>query len=152
MTSTERVRAPRAAAPWHLWVAGVLVLALYAMGARDFVLTAAMDRGYFLAQGYGPAQIAYFTDYPLALRSIWALNLAAGLAAPALLLLRSRWAGPAALVSAAAQLCLLVLTFALRDRWAVLGPAMSLVDIAVVPITLGLWIYARVLRRRGVLR
>ncbi len=144
-------RAPRIRAPWHLWVIGLVFLGLYVIGARDFVLTRSLDSGYFAALGYGPDQIAYFTDYPAIPAILWGTNITTGLLAAILLLLRSRWATVAALVAAISQLILLVITFGLMGRWEILGPRLSIVDIGVCMMTIGLWLYCAALSRRHIL-
>ncbi|MGP3962613.1 hypothetical protein ACTWPT_42140 [Nonomuraea sp. 3N208] len=131
---------------------GLVLLALYLVGARDYILTRTLNQGYFAEQGYGPAQIAYFTDYPAIPAIFWTINIAAGLAAALLLLFHSRRATLVALIAAASQLCLLAITFGFMDRWAVLGPRFSLVDIGVWVLTVGLWLYCHAIHRQGVLR
>lgn len=136
----------RTATPWHLWPIAVIFLALYGIGAYDFVQTQLGSADYFAAQGYGPAQIAYFTDYPLVPLVFWTVNIVAGLAGGVLLLLRARWSAPVIATAAFAQLCLQVITFGFLDRWAILGPRLSIPDIAVLLITFAVWCYARRLR------
>lgn len=138
--------------PWHLWAVSLAALLLYAVGAYDYVLTASLDRGYFAAQGYGPAAVAYFSEYPLVPRILWTVNIAAGLLAPVLLLALSRWAVLAAALAAAAQLLLLLVTFGLMGRWSALGPFLAAFDTAIWLLTIGLWLYCRRLAARGVLR
>ncbi|MEO3871318.1 hypothetical protein ABGB18_21100 [Nonomuraea sp. B12E4] len=121
MDQAEQTKQRRAARPWHLWVAGLVLLALYLVGARDYVLTRTLNKGYFAEQGYGPAQIAYFTDYPAIPAIFWTINIAAGLTAALMLLFRSRWATLVALIAAVSQLFLLAITFGFMDRWAILG-------------------------------
>ncbi|RVX41890.1 hypothetical protein EDD27_4483 [Nonomuraea polychroma] len=152
MDQAERAQHRRTAGPWHLWVVGLGFLALYLVGGRDYILARTVNQGYFDEQGYGPDQIAYFSDYPAIPAVFWTINIAAGLAAAVLLLFRSRWAAPATLIAAASQLCLLVITFGFMDRWAILGPRFSLVDIGVWVLTVGLWQYCRAIHRRGILR
>lgn len=140
----------RTATPWHLWLVGIFFLATYAMGARDYVLCLTVSEAYFESQGWHGA-VAYFTDYPLVPLVFWTTGLAAGLAAPAALLLRSRWAVPIALAAALAQLLLQISTFGSMDRWSMLGPEHSLFDIGVMLSTFALWWYCRAMRTRSVL-
>ncbi|WP_191897064.1 hypothetical protein [Planomonospora parontospora] len=128
------------------------MLALYIGGARDYALTLTLNPGYLAAQGYAEPQIGYFADYPFGLGVLWTLNIAGGLASAAASLLRSRRAVPLALTTALAQLVLLILTFAFRDRWDILGPSMSLFDIGVGVLSLAFWWYCRVMLNRTVLR
>ena len=140
------------ARPWHVWPVSMVAFFTYVMGAYDFVLTAALDPGYFSAQGYGPAAVAYFTDYPLVPRVLWTVNIAAGLLAPVLLLARSRRAAASAALAAAAQLLLLLATFSVMGRWSALGPFIAIFDVIIGLMTVGLWLYCRRMTARGVLR
>lgn len=144
--------APRPSAPWHLWLMGVVGLLLYAIAARDLVETARMTQTYFAEMGYGPAQVEYFTDYPAVLRALWAAQVLSGIVAAVLLMLRRRWAAPAGLVAAVAQLVMLAATFGAMDRWQALGPRLALTDLIITAWMIGFWLYARHHRRLGVLR
>ncbi|HZG89241.1 MAG TPA: hypothetical protein VEZ42_03420, partial [Pseudonocardia sp.] len=95
--------------------------------------------------------VAYFADYPLALRVIWTITIVAGLVAPLSLLARSRWSTPIAVAAATSQAVLLVVTFAFRDRWAALGAATSWFDIGIGVVTALFAWYCWMLRRRGYL-
>ncbi|MFD1719022.1 hypothetical protein [Georgenia deserti] len=129
----------------------IVVFALYIGGFRDYVLILIQDTDYIDAQ-FGSGGIVYFADYPPVLRVIWAINILGGLIAPVLLVARSRWAVPTALVAATAQVVLLVVTFAVLDRWAMLGAATSWFDIGVGVVTALFAVYCRKMRRRGLLR
>lgn len=135
--------------PWHLWVVGVFFHVLSLAGARDSVLSLTLNKEYFEAKGFGTAQIAYFTDYPHV--PLWTVAVAGGIVSALLLLSRSRWAVPVALVSAGANLCLVLATFGFKDRWNVFGPWMSLFDFVILALTFGLWAYCRAMLSRGVL-
>lgn len=144
--------ADRPRAPWHLWLMGVVGLLLYAIAARDLVETMRMAESYFAEMGYGPAQVEYFTDYPVALRAVWGLQVLSGVAAAVLLMLRRRWAAPAGLVAVVLQLVMLAATFGAMDRWQALGPRLALTDLIITTWMVGFWLYARHQRRLGVLR
>ncbi|TDC40992.1 hypothetical protein [Micromonospora sp. KC213] len=134
--------------PWHLWAFAVVTFALYVGGARDFLLILADDTEYMLRQ-FGPDGVAYFADYPLSLRIVWTVNVVGGLAAPILLLALDRWAAWVAVVAAASQLVLLMVTFAFRDRWDALGATTSLFDIGIGVVTVFFAWYCWRIRRSG---
>ena len=94
----------------------------------------------------------YFTDYPVPLRLLWTVTVIAGIAAPILLLLRSRRAAPLALIAGLTQILLMGITFAVRDRWEVLGAFTAFWDAGVAVISLALWWYCRRTTMRSVLR
>lgn len=144
---TQRVRTRR---PWHLWVVVSAVFALYLGGARDYVLILIGDAEYMQAQ-FGTDGVAYFTDYPVVLRLVWTLNILGGLTAPLLLIARRLWALPVAVIAAAAQIVLLVMTFAFLGRWAALGPMIAWFDIGIGVVTTFFAMYCWAMRRRGTL-
>lgn len=131
---------------------GAFFFILYAIGAYDYVQTQTLSTGYFEAQGYGPAQIEYFTDYPFVPLVFWTVNIVAGLAAAVLLLLRSRWSVGVASISAISLPGLQIITFGLMDRWNILGPRLSIFDICILLLTLALWFYCHRMRRKNRLR
>lgn len=121
-------RPVRAATPWHLWAVAAVLLFLYAIGAYDYLQVQVQSGAYYQDQGYGPAQIGYFTDYPFVPLVLWTINIVGGLAAVFLLALRSRWAVLAASTAALSQLCLQIITFGFMDRWSILGPRLALTE------------------------
>lgn len=134
--------------PWHLWLVAIAVFALHLGGARDYLLILVGDTEYIQGQ-FGSAGATYFTDYPPVLRVVWTISILGGLTAPVLLVARSRWAFPTAMVAAAAQVVLLTVTFAFRDRWAMLGAATSWFDIGVGVVTLVFAGYCWAMGRRS---
>ncbi|QVQ53055.1 hypothetical protein J4H86_04420 [Spiractinospora alimapuensis] len=135
-------------APWHLWVVGVAMFALYAAGAWDYVNLLEPRVAYIESQGWGAEAVAYFSDYPGAVQVLWTLNVAAGLAGPVLLLLRSRYAAPVAATAAGALALLMVITFTFMDRWAALGAFTNLWDVGILVLTLAFWWYCHATRAR----
>ncbi|PSL00423.1 hypothetical protein CLV30_11683 [Haloactinopolyspora alba] len=144
-------RPGRVATPWHLWVVAGFFLLLYAIGAYDYVQVLLENDSYFDAQGYGPEQVEYFTDYPRLPLFFWTANVASGLAVVVLLVLRSRWAVLAAATATQAQVYLQIITFGFMDRWNVLGVRLAVTDIVVLLLTAAVWLYGRRMRRANVL-
>lgn len=138
--------------PWHLWFIGLFFIFLYAYGVYDYFMMLGHNSAYYSSKNYGEAVFTYFTDSPLLPAIFWTVNISSGLIAPILLLFHTHWAVPGALISAICLLCLDFLTFGFRDRWHVLGPWISLFDIAILLMTFGLFLYCRAMAKRGVLR
>lgn len=138
--------------PWHLWVVGFFFIFIFANGVYDYFMMLGHNVDYYNSKHYGEAIVAYFTNYPMVFLVFWTINVFCGLIASILLLFKTRWAMRGALVSAVAMLCLEVLTFAFRDRWNVLGPWISLFDIALLLMTCGFFFYCRALAKRDVLK
>jgi hypothetical protein len=140
-------------APWHLWLLGGGALVFNSVGLFDYVMTWRQDQAYFELLGYDPAQIAYFANYPVLPAIFWTASVFGAVAASALLLFRSRYTVPVALVALCAQAGLDVISFGLMDRLSVRGLRQSSFDI-LVPLGLAalLYWYAVAMSRRGVLR
>lgn len=146
-THENRIRVP-----WHLWLIGFFIIFLYAIGTYDYFMSLGHNAAYFNYKNYGAIVYAYFTNYPLLPLIFWTTNIFGGLIAPILLLFRSRWAVRTSLISAVSIVLLEFLTFAFKDRWNVFGPLASLIDIVIMLITFGLFLYCRAMDKRGVLR
>jgi len=134
--------------PWHAWVLGVLVLAVYLGGAWDYVNLILLNDDYFAAQGWGREAKAYFTDYPVPTRVLWTLNVAAALAAPVLLFARSHWTASVALVSTLAQAVLMTVSFIFMGRLHALGPAVAAFGVGILLLTATFWLYCRWIVRK----
>lgn len=143
-------------APWHLWVVGTLSLLFTAFGAYDYVMSQSGNRAYMeaMVEPLGvnaDAAVAYFSSFPLWADTVWAIGVWAGVAGAVLLLLRRALAYPVWLASMAG----LVLSNAYGMVHPIPGmtdSAMTYATIAVVfVVMLGLTLYARTQRNRGVL-
>ena len=90
--------------PWHLWAIGIVTLIWNAFGAWDYIMTQQRNEAY-LASTMEPAgvsvadAIAYFDAYPVWADAAWALGVWGAVAGSILLLLRSRFAVPAFVIS-----------------------------------------------------
>ncbi|MFC3098656.1 hypothetical protein [Alteraurantiacibacter palmitatis] len=152
--STERESTP---VPWHLWVVGTLALLFTLMGAYDYVMSQTGNRAYMEAMvkpmGLNTdVAVAYFSGFPLWADAVWAIGVWGGVAGAALLLLRRALAYPMLLLSLAGLV--------LSNAYAVANPVPGMTDsfatyatVAIVfALMLGLALYARSMRRLGVLR
>lgn len=120
----------------------LLVLFLYAMGVYDLFMMLGHDAAYYAVHGYGQQVTAYFTDYPFPFLALWVINLACGVLAPLLYLMKRPAAAPAALLSAAADALLLLFTCLLRSRIAVLGSFVFGFDLFILAVTLCFGLHA----------
>ena len=94
----------RPKAPWHLWAVGLVGLLWFAGGAYDYVQTQSRNMDYIgaAADAVGlPAEVIldYFHSYPLWADICWALGVWGSIAGGVLLLLRSRFAFHALVIS-----------------------------------------------------
>ena len=94
----------QAGAPWHLWVVGVLSLLWNGFGGYDYTMTQVRDRDYIasMVEPLGmntDAAMAYYDGFPIWADFFWALGVWGSVAGSVLLLLRSRFAAHAFVVS-----------------------------------------------------
>ena len=89
---TATTEAPRAAAPWHFWVLGVLGFLWACMGGYDYTMSHLQGDAYYRASHMTEAQIAVMNAYPVWMHAVWAFGVWGSVAGTILLLLRMRWA------------------------------------------------------------
>lgn len=128
--------------PWHVWVVALFVGFMYTIGCYDFVMMLTHNAAYYASHGYGLEVVVYFTNYPLYFLVFWAANLVCGFAAPILLILKKpKSAKQVAFISTIADALLLAGTFALRNRFAVLGANIALFDMFILVMTFAFYLY-----------
>lgn len=137
--------------PWHLWVVGVLTLVWNAVGAFDFVMTQTQNEAYMKA--FTPEQLEYFYSFPSWVVLCWGIATWGALIGSMLLLLRNRLAHPVFLVSFLAMVITTIHNFVLSDGLQVMGGIGVVIFSAIIfVVALLLVIYAKAMRRRGVLK
>lgn len=120
----------------------MLFIALF--GAIDFVRVLVDDTAY-IAETFGPGGVAYFADYPVALRLLWAVTIITSVAAPLMLIALRRLAVPCAVTTVVAQLVLLIITMSFMNRWAALTTGVA--DLVITAIMAAFAIYSLSVRR-----
>ena len=139
----------RAQAPWHLWVLGILSLCWNAFGAYDYLMSVSLNANYL--KNYPPEMAQIIKSFPMWATSAWALGVWASLLGSVLLLLRSRHATTAFLISLLAALITFVYDFTLKLP-ASLDTTMSRVlPLIVVILIVAQWYYAKRMKDAGVL-
>ena len=139
-----------APAPWHLWAIGVIALVWTALGAMDYVMTHTRNEAHM--SEFNPEQLEFFYDIPAWVVAAWAIGVWGGVLGALLLLFRR----PIAVWFFLASLLAIVVTashnYLLSDGMEVMGDDFSLALTSVIFLfALGLFLYARAMRRRGVL-
>ena len=139
--------------PAHLWIVGLVATLWNAFGCYDYVMTRMRNTDY-LAQmmpGVDPAAtLAYIDGFPIWAQFGWGLGVWGGLAGGILLLLRSRWAVWALLLSLIGAL--LGLAYQMTNPMpGVEGAIAKAMPIVIIVIALALFLYARAMEKRGVL-
>ena len=139
--------------PIHLWIVGVVSLLWNAGGAMDYVMTKTNAAAYMAQQ---PAErLAMLEQAPMWFSVTWAAGVWFSIIGSLLLLLRSRYAGAAFGLSLLGLIGSSVYTYIIADGGSMVaaaGPAAIAFTIAITVILVGLWLYARAMTKRGVLR
>jgi hypothetical protein len=145
---------PPVTAPWHLWVVGGLSILWNAMGALDFTLTEMRSEAYLKA--LTPEQFAYITGFPIWAVIAWGVATWGSLVGSLLLLLRNALAVPVNLTVLVAMVPTFAYNYLLSDGIRIMGrekaAGMLTFTACIVVVAILLFIYARAMRRRGVLR
>ncbi len=137
------------ATPWHLWVVGVVALLWNGFGGYDYLMSHLQGEAYYRQVGMSEAQIAYMAAYPTWMHAVWALGVWSAVAGSLLLLLRSRFALHAFILSLLGIVGSNGYALFTPGGWEVMGGVMTLV---IAAIGLALLAYAWAMTRRGVLR
>jgi hypothetical protein len=137
--------------PIHLWIIGGIALISNAGGAYDYVMTQFQDEAYLAM--LTDAQRAFLDTGPIWFEAAWAVGVWFSVLGSVLLLLRSRFAGAVFGLSFLGLMVSSVYSFGIADRTGLtLSPAQMGFTIAIFVVLAVLWIYARAMTRRGVLR
>ena len=139
--------------PIHLWIVGVLSLLWNGGGAMDYVMTKTNAAEYMAQQP--PERLAMLEQAPIWFSVTWAVGIWFSIIGSMLLLLRSRYAGAAFGLSLLGLIGSSVYTYIIAEGGSMVaaaGPAAIAFAIAIPVILIGLWVYARAMTKRGVLR
>tara|TARA_R110000772_G_scaffold26726_7_gene68684 strand:+ start:5094 stop:5555 length:462 start_codon:yes stop_codon:yes gene_type:complete len=85
------------AAPWHLWVVSIIATLWNSGGALDYTMTQTRNESYM--SNFTQEQLDYFYAFPAWADAVWALGVWGAFIGSLLLLLRSRYATAAFLLS-----------------------------------------------------
>ena len=144
---------PAVKTPWHLWLVGVLALLWNAMGALDFTMTQAHNEAYLKA--FTPEQKAYYFSLPSWVVLTWCVATWGSLLGSLLLLLRQRLACHVFGTALVCSLITFIYDYGLSDGLKVMGAMATGILIfcgVIITIAVFLLVYARAMKKRGVLR
>ena len=144
-------------APVHLWIVGALALLWNAFGCYDYLMTRMRDTDYLakMMPTVDPnAALAWVDAFPIWAQFGWGLGVWGGLIGAILLLVRSRWA---VLVLGLSLLgAVLGLGYQARAAPPLAGmedsTAAAVMPYIIIGVALALFVYARSMRAKGVLR
>jgi hypothetical protein len=148
MTELQETQTTRT--PMHVWIVGIIALLWNAIGAFDYTMTETKNAAYLSA--FTPEQLAYFYGFPWWAIAAWAIAVWGGVLGSILLLLRRRFAVGVFLVSLVAMVTTTFYQYLLSNGLEVYPDVGTRAFTAVIfVVALGLFLYARAMRRRGVL-
>ena len=137
--------------PTHLWIVGILAVLWNGFGCFDYLMTQTRNADYLAM--FTDAQRAYFESFPAWMEGAWAVGVWGGLLGSLLLLARSRWAviafGLSLLGLAGGTTYQYILTSPPAEMT---SPGMIAMNVAIWAVCIGLFVYAREMRRKGILR
>ena len=139
--------------PIHLWIVGIVSLFWNLGGAFDYVMTRSNAAEYLAAQP--PERLAMLQDAPMWFGYTWALGVWMSVVGALLLLVRSRFAGAAFALSLLGLFGSSIYTYVIADGGSMVAAAGTTAiafNLAIPVILVLLWIYARAMTKRGVLR
>jgi hypothetical protein len=146
----------RARAPVHLWIVGILALLWNAIGCYDYLMTRMRNTDYLasmMPEVDPNAMLAWVDAFPIWAQFGWGLGVWAGLLGSLLLLIRSRWAElTLGLSLVGAVLGLGYQIVAAPPVPGSTGGMMEIMPYVIIAIALALFLYARAMRAKGVLR
>lgn len=146
---TEDLTTSPRGTPWHLWAIGVLALLWNGMGAFDYVMTETRNEGYM--SRFTPEQLEFFYGFPSWVVALWAIAVWGGVVAALFLLLRKRFAVEAFLVALVAMVITAIRSYVFSDGLAVTGGVALFFTVVIFLASLLLYLYARAMRKKGVL-
>ena len=142
--------------PVHLWIVGALALLFGCFGGYDYLMTRMRNTDYIAGSmpGVDPnAALAWVDSMPLYAQVGWGLGVWLGLAGALLLLLRSRWAVWAYGLSFVGAVLSLGYQLALAPPLPGADATIyKVMPVVIILITLALFLYVRVMEKKGVLR
>ena len=143
-------------APIHLWIIGGLATLWNAFGCFDYFMTRTKGADYIESMMHtddGEAIMAYIDAFPIWAAAGWGLGVWGGLAGAILLLMRHRLAVPVLLASLLGAIVGIGYQIANPSGIVELSMGVNAVmPYIIIAIALGLFLYARAMRVKGVLR
>lgn len=140
--------------PWHLWVVGIASFLWHCIPVSDYIGFKTKAAWYLEGAGLKPEQIAWVDAYPLWADIGWALGVWGAMAGTLLLLLRSRHAVTAFLVSliGLALMSIYQVGMQAREYQTLFGEGVLMFLAVIWAVAIALYFYARAMRSKGVLR
>jgi len=136
--------------PRHLWIVGILAILWNAIGCFDYVATQTRLESYM--SQFTPEQLEYFYGFPVWAVSAWAIAVWSSLLGSISLLLRKNWAVTLFGIALAGMVITSLYNFVLTDGMEMMGAGGAAFTAVIWIIAIALFLYARAMAKRGVLR
>ena len=149
MTATTEHAGADRSAPWHFWVVAVIAVLWNGFGGFDYTMSHLQGEAFYRQMGMAEAQIDFMRSYPTWMHGVWAIGVWGSVAGTILLLLRTKWAFHAFVISLLGALGNLAYTAATPGAAQTMGLLMPVV-ISVICLFF-IW-YSWTMTKRGVLR
>ena len=142
--------------PIHLWIVGGLATLWNAFGCFDYFMTRTRGAAYIesmMPTIDGAAMMAYINNFPIWAAIGWGLGVRAGLVGSILLLVRHRWAAAALGLSLIGAVVGIGYQLANPVGMIEISQGVNgMVPYIIIIVALALFLYARAMQRKGVLR
>jgi hypothetical protein len=148
-TTMTDVAQAKSGAPWHFWLVVAVGILWNGFGGYDYTMSHLQGEIYYRQMGMTEAMIAYMDTYPSWMHAVWAIGVWGSVAGSILLLLRSRWAFHAFVLSILGALGNLIYNVATPGGGETMGMVMPLVILAASLFFI--W-YSSTMTKQGVLR
>ena len=137
---------------WHIWVVGLIALAWNGFAAMDYVMVQSNNVEY-LAQ-FSTEQLSFFKSLPIWANAAWAVAVWFGVMGSLMILARKAWAVPILMLSLLAMMITAFQNFYLANpgMQEVVGKEALYFTLLIFFVALLLWLYARFLAAKNLLR
>ena len=146
----------QARTPVHVWIVGILSLLWSCFGCYDYLMTRLHNADYLASAmpGVDPAAaLAWVEDMPLYAQAGWGVGVWLALLGAILLLMRSRWAVWSYGLSFVGAVLSLGYQLLLAQPLAGADAAIyKIMPVVIIFVALGLFLYARAMEKKAVLR
>jgi len=145
----DTLSAGRAKAPWHLWAVAILSLCWNGFGAYDYVMSVTRNADYLA--NFPPEMVDLIESFPTWATTAWAIGVWGSVLGSLLLLIRSRHAATAFLVSAIGALVSFAYQMTLDLPPALAGTLNMVMPLVILILIVAQWYYAKRMTDAGVL-
>jgi hypothetical protein len=147
---TEMQEQKSGGTPWYFWVIAIIAFLWNAMGALDYIMTQIRSEAY-MGQ-FTPEQLEFFYSFPAWVVAAWAIAVWGGMLGSVLHLMKKRLAVWIFLISLFAMVITSIRNYFFANGYEACGtPGTAIFSAAIFLVSVGLYLYARAMQKRGLL-